>query len=57
LPKPKTFLEQLMGGSLTESSMKSLAPDLVQHVEFAEMLRKLFAEPAVVVMPYSVQVR
>ncbi len=65
LPKPKSFLEQLMGGSLTESETKSiaarslnlLAPDLMQHVEQAELLRRLFAEPAVVVMPYSVQVR
>jgi protease IV len=65
LPKPKSFLEQLMGGSLTESetqslaarSLASLAPDLMQHVEHAQMLRRLFAEPAVLVMPYSVEVR
>ena len=57
LPKPKTFLEQLMGGSMAESSMKSLVPELMQPMEQAQMLRRLFAEPAVLVMPYSVQVR
>ncbi len=65
LPKPKTFLEQLMGGSLTESETKAFAarsinlfaPDLMPHLETAETLRRLFAEPAVLVMPYSVQVR
>ena len=57
LPKPKTFLEQLMGGSMAESSMKSLVPELMQPMEQAQLLRRLFAEPTVLVTPYSVQVR
>ena len=57
LPKPKTFLEQLLGGSIAEAPVKSLATDITQYVEMAQTLRHLFSEPTVLLMPCSVQVK
>ena len=57
LPKPKTFLEQLLGGSIAESPVKLLVPDITQYVEMVQTLRHLFSEPTVLLMPCSVQVK
>jgi protease IV len=55
LPKPKGLLEQLLGGSSMEAEAKAIAPELIEAIRSAESLRKLFAEPSVTVMPYSVK--
>ena len=57
LPKPKGLLEQLLGGSSVEAEARAIAPELVEVVQMSGWLRKLFAEPAVMVMPYSVKFR
>jgi protease-4 len=58
LPEPKSVLEELFGGSLLmKSGVSSLAPELVGQFKQAESLRRLFAEPAVLVMPHPVKIR
>jgi protease IV len=55
LPAPKSFLEQFLGGSMGETQIRALAPQLIDALKSAETLQKLFAEPSVMVMPYSVR--
>ena len=55
LPEPKSFLEQFLGGSMGETQIRALAPQLIDAMKSAETLQKLFAEPSVMVMPYSVR--
>ena len=55
LPKPRGILEQLLGGSPVEAEVRAMAPELVDAARFAAGLRKLFAEPAVTVMPFNVR--
>ena len=55
LPKPKGILEQLLGGSSVEAEARAVAPELLEAMKAGATLRKLFAEPAVTVMPYSVR--
>jgi len=57
LPKTKGFLEQLLGGSQVEAEARALAPELMGALKTGETLRKLFTEPAVTVMPYSVRIK
>ncbi len=57
LPKPKGILEQLLGGSSVEAEARALAPELLEAAQSAATLRKLFAEPAVTVMPYRVKIK
>ena len=58
LPEPKSFLESLLGGGPLASNeataaINELAPQL-KHVMAAA---KLFKEPAVLIMPFEVQVK
>lgn len=55
LPKPKGLLEQLLGGSSVEAEIRSLAPEVAESLSLAAELRRLFAEPTVMVMPYRVR--
>jgi len=55
LPKPKGLLEQLLGGSSVEAEIRALAPEMVEAMQIGSELRKLFAEPAVMIMPYRVR--
>lgn len=55
LPKPKGILEQFLGGSTVEAEARAIAPELVEVVQMGAWMRKLFAEPAVMVMPYRVR--
>jgi protease IV len=55
LPKPKGLLEQLLGGSSVEAEIRALAPEMVEAIQLGAELRKLFAEPAVMIMPYRVR--
>jgi protease IV len=68
LPKPKSFFEDLFGGGAavqanmaTQASMKAnlnaLLPELVEPLKAAESIRRLFAEPVVLTMPYHIRVR
>ena len=55
LPKPKSFFEQFLGSSSVEAEARAIAPELVDAARSAATLRKLFAEPAVMMMPYVVR--
>jgi protease-4 len=65
LPKPRSFLEELFGGSLMQSEAKFLPTssadgvvgELLGQLHQAENLVRLFSEPAVLVMPYQVRVK
>ena len=57
LPKPKGILEQLLGGSNVEAEIRTLVPEMVEAIKLGSQLRKLFAEPAVMIMPYVVRFR
>jgi protease-4 len=64
LPKPRSFLEELLGGSLMQSeanfipsSTKGLVGGLLEQVQQAEEIAQLFSEHAVLVMPYQVRVK
>jgi protease IV len=67
LPKPRSFLEDLFGGSLLQSETKVMASagstgkgfagQLLGQLEQAEDLVQLFAEPAVLIMPYQVRIK
>jgi ClpP class serine protease len=55
LPESKGLLEQLLGGSSAETEVRALAPELVDAARTVATLRKLFAEPAITVMPHVVK--
>jgi ClpP class serine protease len=57
LPKPRSIFEQLLGGGSVEAEARSIAPELLEAAQTAATLKKLFAEPAVTVMPYVVRIR
>jgi protease-4 len=57
LPKPKSIFEQLLGGSSVEAEVRAFAPELVEAARTAATLRKLFREPAIMLMPYVVRIR
>jgi protease IV len=67
LPKPRSFLEELFGGSLMQSEAKvmasaasagkGIAGQLLDQFEQAEDVARLFAEPAVLIMPYQLSIK
>jgi protease IV len=64
LPKPKTFFEALFGGSGPEERMKLAIPHLPHQLEElghtlgeVEQFSRLFARPAVLVLPYRLEMK
>jgi protease-4 len=62
LPRPKSLLEDLFGGGAAaqanvKANITALMPELVEQLKAVETLRQLFAEPAVLTMPYHIRVR
>ena len=62
LPQPKTFIEQLLGGDDLSSQVKVELPELglpelTKLARKVKMLRALFTEPAVVWMPYQIEIK
>lgn len=61
LPKPKSFLEEMFSGPSARLGLnvgvEKLAPNVAAHLGEVETLRKLFAEPAVLVLPYRVEIK
>ncbi|HZZ26473.1 MAG TPA: signal peptide peptidase SppA [Pirellulales bacterium] len=64
LPKPRSFLEELMGGPLMQSEAKflpssslSVTGQLLKQISQAEALVQLFSEPAVYALPFEVHVK
>ena len=57
LPEPKSIFEQLFGGTDIETEARVLAPELVEAARMASTIRRLFAEPAITLMPFVVRIR
>jgi protease-4 len=57
LPKPKSIFEQLFGDSSIEAEARMLAPELLEAARMTATLRKLFAEPAIMLMPHVVRIK
>ncbi len=61
LPEPKSFIEELFGGAALETharrEVKLVAPLVNDVIGDAAMLSRLFAEPAVTVMPFRVRIK
>jgi len=59
LPKPKSFLEGLLGGGplLSSQAAKAVVGEVAPVIKQAMSTANLFKEPAVLVMPYRVEVK
>lgn len=61
LPKPRGIFESMLGGAgantQVQAELKAALPDLIEPLAEIEMLRRLFAEPNVLVMPCRVKIR
>ena len=57
LPKPKSFLEGLLGGGPLSSEAKAVIGEVAPALRQAVATANLFKEPAVLVMPYRVEVK
>ncbi|MCC7086239.1 MAG: signal peptide peptidase SppA [Pirellulales bacterium] len=62
LPRPKPLFEELFGsGAATKATVKvdlgTALPELAVPLKAAQSLRRLFAEPAVLALPYYIRVR
>ncbi len=62
LPKPKSFLEQLMNnGPLAQSTLKqqveTALPGMSKHLSEVETFHRLFQEPSVLIMPLRIDIK
>ncbi len=57
LPKPKSFLENLFGGSSTETRLKSAAPELAEGLAKLARIRRMFSERAALVLPCEIDIK
>ncbi|MCH8042125.1 MAG: signal peptide peptidase SppA [Planctomycetes bacterium] len=66
LPKPTSFFEQLLGGGAEARSavtselgaeIRKLSPELHRQLGDIETIRRLFAEPSVLMLPYRVEIK
>ncbi len=61
LPKSRGIFESMLGGASAktqvQAELKAALPDLIEPLSEIEMLRRLFAEPNVLVMPCRVKIR
>ena len=63
LPKPRNFLEQLLDVPEEEARLQlrtaaqELAPGAAKHLGELRTLQQLFEEPALLMMPYRIEIR
>jgi hypothetical protein len=63
LPKPRSFIEELLGGSMVSSqapamsTVKGAFGEVLLQIQKAEDFARLFSEPAVLVMPYEIRIK
>jgi len=57
LPEPKSIFDELFGGDQLEAELRSSAPEVVGAIKSLKTMRRLFAEPAVLIMPARITVR
>ncbi len=56
LPKPKTLFEMLFGNSATEAKLP-IPKELAEQFAHADTMRRLLSHPAVLVMPFEIQIK
>jgi protease-4 len=57
LPKPKTFLEQLLEDPSASSNVDGILPEMAKTLWQANTLRRLFTEPTLTLMPAKIEVK
>ncbi len=57
LPRPKTILEQLLGGPSVSTGLAAGSPELLDALRRTQLLRRLFSEPTLMWMPYAVKLK
>ncbi|MBN2476778.1 MAG: signal peptide peptidase SppA [Pirellulales bacterium] len=57
LPRAKTIFEQLLGDASVSAAVRASAPEALVPLQQAGVLRRLLAEPALLWMPYRLQIR
>jgi protease-4 len=57
LPKPKTFLEQLLEDPSASSNVDGVLPEMAKTLWQANALRRLFTEPTLTLMPAKIEVK
>jgi protease-4 len=57
LPKPKTFLEQLLEDPSASSGVEGALPEMAKAVRETAVLRRLFAEPVLTIMPAKIEIK
>jgi protease-4 len=57
LPQPRTIFEQLFEGSSLSTGLAAGSPELIETVRQGQLLRRLFAEPTLLWMPYAVELK
>ena len=57
LPKPVSIFEQMFGLSDVEAKLKRALPEAFNRLGEVELLRRLFQEPSVLLLPYRLQIK
>ncbi len=56
LPKPRTIFEQLFGDAAMGEEMRTAMPGAAEAIGQAATLRRLFAEPTLMLMPFRIHI-
>jgi protease-4 len=57
LPEPKTFFEQLLDQDSAMTRVRAALPELAYTLASAELIRRVFREPSLLLMPYRLEVK
>ena len=57
LPEPKTFFEQLFDQDAATAHVRAALPELASALASAELIRRVFREPSLLLMPYRLDVK
>jgi protease-4 len=57
LPEPKSFFEQLFGGSSADSELESLLPVELRILQQAKILRRMLSQRILAWMPFDVKIK
>jgi protease-4 len=57
LPEPKTFFEQLLDQDSAMTRVRAALPEAAYALASAELIRRVFREPSLLLMPYRLEVK
>ncbi len=57
LPEPKSFFEQLFDQDSAMTRVRAAMPELAYTLASAELIRRVFREPSLLLMPYRLEVK